>query len=200
MKEGLLRQRRNLMTACVLLWVMKYGGVTFSKISFAGFDVDFNNPNALIATIWIAYSYFLYRYYQYFSEEGVTKLREVFCSALEIKCEPIIKNIVKKMYPTNNDAIRYSYAFLKRDGWVYKGHALGEYEPSTGKSNNEHFEIQINQWMLKRGIFTALISSILRNSVVTDYLLPFALAGWVLYYCGRNNWNGSFLRLWFGPA
>lgn len=184
----------------MLLWVMKYGGVTFSKISFAGFDVDFKNPNALIAAIWIAFSYFLYRYYQYFSEEGVTKLSEVFGSKLEIKCEPIIKELVKKMYPTNNDALRYSYAFIERDGWVYKGHALGEYEPTTGKTNDERFEIKINRWMLKKGIFTALIGTVFRNSVVTDYLLPFALAGWVLYYCGRNNWNGSFLRLWFGFA
>lgn len=48
MGDGLLRQRRNLITTCVLLWLMKYGGVSFSKFSLAGFDVEFKNPEALI--------------------------------------------------------------------------------------------------------------------------------------------------------
>lgn len=198
MGEGILRQRRNLLITCVLLWVMKYGGVTFSKFSLAGFDVAFKNPDALVLSIWIAFAYFLYRYYQYFSDEGVDKLQRVFNAALEKKCEPIIQSLVKSKFPTNNDAIRYSYAFLKRDRWVYKGHALGgEYDPSTGTViGNEHFELAIGRRKLWKGILSGVMDSIFRNSVVTDYLLPFVLAFFILYYCGTNDWSGSFLRLW----
>ena len=86
--------------------------------SFAGFDVEFANPDAVILAIWIAFAYFLYRYYQYFSDEGIENLRKVFARALENKCESIIKNLVKEKFPTNNDAIRYSYSSLRSNGWL----------------------------------------------------------------------------------
>jgi hypothetical protein len=197
MGEGLLRQRRNLITTCVLLWLLKYGGVTFTKFSLGGFDVEFGNPDALILTIWIAFAYFLYRYYQYFSSEGTEKLQRVFEAALERQCEPIIKSLVKEKYPTNNDAILYSYAFLRSGGWQYNGHALGgPYEPGTGSiPGNEHFVLGIRRRELWKGILAAVVDTIFRNSVVTDYLLPFVFALFILYYCGAGDWRGSFLLL-----
>jgi hypothetical protein len=181
----------------VILWLLKYGDVIFSKFSLAGFDVEFKNPEALILAIWIAFAYFLYRYYQYFSGEGTETLKKVFAAALEQKCEPIIRNIVKSHHPTNNDAIRYSYAFLKRNDWLYKGHALGgSYDPATATiPGNEQFELAIGRQQLWKGIVSAIADSIFRNSVVTDYLLPFALACFILYYCGADDWKGSFFRL-----
>lgn len=199
MSEGLLRQRRNLMITSILLWIMKYGGVTFTKFSFVGFDITLKNPNVLILSLWIAFAYFLFRYYQYFSDEGVKKLQSVFSGTIENKCEPIIRNLVKEKFPTNNDAIRYSYAFLKRDSWIYKGHALGsEFDPITGTNiGSGHFELPIKRSQLWKGIVFAMIDTIFRNSVVTDYLLPFAVACFVLYYCGVDDWRGSFL-IFFG--
>lgn len=198
MGEGLQRQRRNLITVGILLWMLKYGGVTFTKFSFAGFDVEFANPDAVILAIWIAFAYFLYRYYQYFSDEGIENLRKAFARALENKCEPIIKNLVKEKFPTNNDAIPYSYSSLRSNGWLYQGHALGgPYDPATGTMiGNEHFALPIERRELWKGVLAAVIDSIFRNSVVTDYLLPFAFAFFILYYCGSNDWDGSFLKLW----
>jgi hypothetical protein len=155
----------------------------------------------LILSIWIAFAYFLYRYYQYFSSEGTAKLQYALTAALEKKCEPIIRNIVKEKYPTNNDALRYSYASLKKNSWLYKGHALGSSDPETGSvSGNERFELSIGRSKLWNGILFAVLDTIFRNSVVTDYLLPFAFALFILYYCGSDDWSGSFLRLWTNQA
>lgn len=195
MEEGLLRQRRNLMIICVLLWLMKSGGVEFSKISFAGFDVAFKNPNALILSIWIAFTYFLFRYYQYFSNEGNCKLKQVFSNSLERKCEPLIRQLVEEKYPQNLEKI-YDYKTLKKNLWIYKGNNIQHpYDPVSTEMKLEPFEIAIGRWKLWKGILSAIMDSIFRNSVVTDYLLPFILADLILYYCGTNNWNGSFLRL-----
>lgn len=198
MGDGLLRQRRNLITTCVLLWMLKYGGISFSKFSIAGFDVEFSNPDALITAIWIGFAYFLYRYYQYFSDEGIKKLQRVFSEAFEQKCNPIIRHLVTSSYPTNNHNIGYSFAALRNCDWLYKGHALGNgYDSDTGSvPGSEHFELKIKLRQLWNGIFSAIVDSIFRNSVVTDYLLPFALACYVLYYCGTGDWKGSFIRLW----
>lgn len=186
MGEGLLRQRRNLIITSVLLWVMKYGGVTFTKFSFVGFDIQFKNPNVLILSIWISFAYFLFRYYQYFSDEGIKKLQNVFIIAFENKCAPIIRNLVKEKFPTNNDAISYSYESLKRNSWVYNGHGL---------NGGVSFELTIGRWQLRKGIMSAIMDSVFRNSVVTDYILPLMIACFVLYYCGADDWRGSFLIL-----
>lgn len=171
--------------------------MTFTKFSFAGFDVKFENPNVLTLSIWMAFAYFLYRYYQYFSDEGIEKLYKTFEAALEKKCEPIIEAIVKSKYPKNNDACRYSYGLLKLSKWKYNGHELDvDYDPSTGTIvRDPYFEIPITKLDLKSGFITAALDTIFRNSVITDYLLPFALAFYVLAYCGSDNWPGSFFRL-----
>lgn len=188
MGEGLLRQRRNLIITSILLLVMKYGGVTFTKFSFVGFDIQFKNPNVLILSIWIAFAYFLYRYYQYFSDEGINKLQSVFIRAFENKCAPIIRNLVTEKFPNNNNnTVSYSYDALKKNSWVYKGYTINGFSTS--------FELPIGQWQLWKGIVSAIIDSIFRNSVVTDYLLPLLIACFVLYYCGVDDWSGSFLRL-----
>jgi hypothetical protein len=194
--EGLLRQRRNLIITCVLLWVMKYGSVTFSKFSLAGFDVEFARPEALYLSIWIAFAYFLYRYYQYFSSEGVQNLQKVFTRALEDKCAPVIRGHVKGKYEGSNDSVGYSYAFLKRDNWIYSGQLIIKNVNGTATAT-ENFQMPVNRWVIRKGIAFALADTVFRNNAVTDYVLPFILAGWVLWYCGSNDWNGSFLRFVF---
>ena len=194
--EGILRQRRNLITACVFLWIMKYGDITFTKMSFAGSDIIFGNPNALVTAIWIFFSYSLYRYYQYFSDEGVTNLSGTFDSALEKYCRPIIEDISNKL--NSRFQPDGAYRTLKRNGWIYVWTRDEPYDPTSQTAPQTRGEVKITRWMLRTGILKAYLDSIFRNSVVTDFLLPFALAGFVIYYCGSDNWNGSFMRLLLG--
>lgn len=83
MNEGLLRQRRNLFTVCVLLWAFKYGQVQFTKMSVAGFDITFNRPEVLYLSLWAAFGYFFYRYYQYFVRHGEHEVTTLFKGKFE---------------------------------------------------------------------------------------------------------------------
>jgi len=192
--EGLLRQRRNLIITCCLLWLMKYGGVTFTKFSLAGFDVTFSNPEALTLSLWIAFVYFLFRYYQYFSSEGVAALTRVLSNAFEVKCSPHIRSLVKSEYPDNHDGVGYSYQHLKAWQWVYRGQKLAQ-DPIGQLVIAGEIELPISKWKLRNGIASALLDTTFRNSVVTDYLLPFVFAVGVIWYCGANDWSGSFFRI-----
>lgn len=174
---------------------MKYGGVSFTKFSLAGFDVSFQKPEALITSLWIAFGYFLYRYYQYFSVEGVSKLKEIFETSLEVKCEPIISRIVMNEYPAHSGSGRCSYNLLKQWKWVYHGQIINT--DQTGNKAVENFKVLIRKRQLVRGIIFAFLDTVFRNSVVTDYLLPFMLSVFVIWYCGSDNWEGSFLKLIF---
>lgn len=193
MGEGLLRQRRNLLIVCLLLWFSKYAGVDISKASIAGFDVQIKNMEALFTTLWIAFSYFLYRYYQYFASEGVKQLVVTATNALNDKCRPYIQGIVKAAHGDAGGGSDLSWSFLRLKNWTYPGYR--ETVDTLGQPIGENFEIPISPWKLKWAIASAILDTFFRNSVVTDYLLPFFVAGWVLWYSGDPNWKGSFLHL-----
>lgn len=197
MNEGLLRQRRNLIIVCIFLWIMKFGGVatTFSKLSFAGLDIEFKNPDALIQTIWIAFAYFFFRYYQYFVTDGIKVLHQVLNEVYEQRCSPVIQQFVKKKIHLNDikksNNPYYKYKNLKINDWMFR------YSPKTNSGDHYTHEFKITRWMLKKQILFAWIDVFFRNKASTDYLLPFFLSFFILYYCGSNDWNGSFLRFFF---
>jgi hypothetical protein len=83
MSDSLLRQRRNLIITCALLWLLKFGGVSFTKLSLAGFDIEFTRPHVITLSLWIAYTYFFYRYYVYFVADGLHKLDGTFVNAID---------------------------------------------------------------------------------------------------------------------
>ena len=204
MNEGLLRQRRNLIAVCVLLWVMKYGGVTFTKFSFVGFDIAFKNPNALTTTIWIAFTYFFYRYYQYITSEEIRKLSQGYKESTNSKCKPKIEEIILKCDPSHVSGGYCSFSHLRSNKWTYEWQssmtkeeceALGEPEPPAYSSKMVSRSVLITPWMLRKQIINAVVDSTLRHSVVTDYLLPFFLAIGVLYYCGSPDWARSFFNV-----
>jgi len=176
---------------------MKYAGVTFNRMSIAGFDVQFDRPDALVLSLWICFSYFLYRYYQYFSGEGVEKLTSVFHASLERKCKWRIVEIVRRRFPDANPENSYSFHTLRQSNWVFRGTIL-----PVGQDGRVAESVPFKQLVHRRElawqILRAFGDSILRNSVVTDYMLPFFIAGFVLWYCGTNDWYGSPMRFIFG--
>lgn len=194
MNEGLLRQRRNLIITCVLLLFMKYGGVHLHKMSFAGFDVEFARPEVIALALWIAFAYFLYRYYQYFTAYGLAMLESEFAKSFDARCTPLVQSRIWAAYPRMPNIHNYHYVMLQRDGWIVK-----DTETVPGPDGKtpvaQPFELPISRWDLRNGVALAVIETTFRSSVVTDYLLPFALAGFVLWYCGSADWSGSFLRL-----
>lgn len=194
MNEGLLRQRRNLFIACVLLWFLRYGGAQLKKFSLAGFELELANPSVLPLSIWIAFAYFFYRYYQYFTDEGLSKLQSKLAKRLNERCQTKMRAIVFARYPKTYDEGSFRYDILKNNKWIFRGQQVLP-DPATGVNKGVPFELPISRWELRRGIVVALLECTFRDSVVSDYLLPFALAGYVLWYCGSSDWSGSFINL-----
>lgn len=193
MSDGLLRQRRNLIIVCILLWMMKSGGVTFSKLSFVGFDIAFKNPDVVIQLIWLAFAYFFFRYYQYFATDGINKIQDTLTRAYDQRCNPIIRQLVNDESQNGIDKCNntlYEYSVLRKNHWIFN------YYPKTG-FKDQSIDIKITRWKLKKGILLAWIDTFFRNTVGTDYLLPFFFAFFILYYCGSYDWDGSFFRFFF---
>jgi hypothetical protein len=181
---------------------MKYGGITFTKISFAGIDIAFKNPDALLTAIWIAFFYFLYRYYLYFVEKGMPKFK-LLTDDLDHKCQKNIDDLTKRhkrAFIKNTDQSEYpviTYSTLKNAKWVY--HFVND-ESRTGSQgylmDNSGCTTIKPRWLLVP-ILSAWLNFFFRRSIITDYVLPFAAAIFIIWYCGSNDWHGSFLRLLF---
>lgn len=197
MGEGLLRQRRNLFVVCAVLWFLRYGGVKVQKLSLAGFEIEMSNPAAVTVALWLAFAYFLYRYYQYFTDEGLRALEDRFTRSLNARCLPLIRDLVVARHPAvyRGGADEFRYDLLKDNKWVYRGQQV--VPGPAGANVSEPVSVPVSRWQLRSGILRAVADTSLRSSVVTDYLLPFLLAAVVLWYCGSAAWAGSFLHLIF---
>lgn len=193
MNEGLLRQRRNLFVVCGLFWLLKFGQVEFSKFSFAGFDVTFNRPEALYLSLWIAFSYFLYRYYQYFVRFGQAEVIQQYQGALNQLCLNWMSKVHKDHpewltntgYPKFVELVRMRFVVRAEERILVDRVPKGQ----------QNFEVKLNRFQLLGQTLSALIESTFRSTVITDYLLPFFLAFFVMFYCGSGDWAGSLISL-----
>lgn len=192
MSDHLLRQRRNLMITCSLLWFMKYGGLKLDKLSLSGVDVSLSHAEALPLAIWMAFFYFLIRYYQYFATEGTRALNAVFELRCEAICNPIISKVIKGAHPSCMNTNQFSYKILKSWDWVYHG----SIESPGGGRNSFTYKIEsVRKRRIQLGLISALTSTAFRSNVVTDFLFPFALSAFIIGYCGADNWDGSIFRI-----
>lgn len=181
MSEGLLRQRRNLIIVCILLWLLKYGEINFTKVSFIGFDLTISNPDALILTLWIAFIYFLWRYFQYFFGDGLSRFISAFKSTQNKNCNKKIRELVVKKYPKLKGLnFEENYSSYEENNW--KNQYVGKNEP--------HVNIEINPRELKKCKCYSYFYFFIINNAFSDYILPFVLALYVfIFYWGSYFWE-----------
>ncbi len=70
MRDGFVRQRRNLMMVSAALLLVESADVKFSELNLLGNKFLIENPGVINIGLWIAFLYWLYRYYVYFHDIG----------------------------------------------------------------------------------------------------------------------------------
>lgn len=202
MSEGIRRQRRSLIITSLILSFMKYGGITFKKISLYGSEITLSNVSAIYVFLWIMWFYFMIRYYQYFKQEGVAKIKSSLHNALTEICRHKIKAIVQSTYPNEKGSDqRFDYNILvseklnwytiKYSGKEHLGH------DSSGQEKTRDFEMNINLWSLWKEIFISYYQVFVNQSVILDYVIPLVVAPSAFIYCNLGDWHGSILNLFF---
>lgn len=189
MNDGLLRQRRNLLLVSALLWLLRYGKVNFTKMSLGGFDVTFDRPEALYIVIWIAFGYFLYRYYQYFVRYGSHEVADAFKSRMDGLALTWMAKIHKAHpdwdtntgYPKMLDLLKAGFVVRSQERIMENGQDKGR----------RPFVVRLSKWAVAGRIVLASLDALFRSTVGTDYLLPFLFALAVLLYCGGSDWRGG---------
>jgi hypothetical protein len=179
MSEGLVRQRRNAISiACVLIF-LKFAQVQIDKFSFLGLDFGkLGNPPALYLAIWIFFLYFVFRYYQYFSQEGVGKLSIAYYEDLMGHVKQIAKSIDK-----NANFHPHQLITMKNEGWGIRVTYRRSEEDQLPEVNNIKYPIK----SYRKHCLVSASNITLNSSVVTDYLLPFLLVVFAVVYCFHGS-------------
>jgi len=202
MSEGLLRQRRNLISVSCILIFLKFAGVEISKLSFLGIDFGgMKNPSALYFGVWIVFFYFLFRYYQYFKQDGESRLISFYKFELSERVYKRTRAISKKdtRYGVWSDnGLSDSFQSLKKNDWRF--YPLYSQDGSAFKAEPVEKKFGLLERIKCR--CSTSIFLILNTSAITDYILPFVLAILTLAYCfyGSNSSLFESISHSFGAA
>lgn len=197
MSEPFRRQRRYVFVASAILLALCLGEVEIRDLTFAGMTFGaFKKPEVFLLGVWIAFGYFTYRYLVYFIEDSLQVLSTIWSREFERAVNPRIESLVKQAYAEPNDACRYSYAFIRRDGFAWIGQALLPMDDAADMKEMKNITLPLPRkdialWELK-GFFRFVFLT----PAATEYFLPFTLAIGTFIYCGFiAAWEGSFRAL-----
>lgn len=176
LSPGLLRQRRNLMASSLALLFFYYSGATIGSASILGVHVAFANPHAVIHFLWLFQVYYLFRYYQYFRQEPDLLIKNSFYGFLNTRTHKKIQELKDEAFPGQE---QYGGDF---DFRMHKPSSRWKRKITVPLAVNAHgtqeygeFEIDIRPFWLDA--LLAAIQVALNRSYITDYWLPFVLAG-----------------------
>lgn len=78
-REGFIRQRRNLIVISLLLLFSQFsGGLLLKELNVFGNKTTLTNPIELETLLWFGFYYLLLRYYQYFHYSGPLGFQDAF--------------------------------------------------------------------------------------------------------------------------
>ena len=201
MSEHLHRQRRGLIVTSVILCFMKYGGITINRISILGIEIQFANIHALYLFIWIIWLYFLIRYYQFFMQEGLMNIKLSYWDKFRELSRTKITKIVKDIYPRSVGGFdSYNWYNLEKINWRIRRYSGIEKIKKDPYANTEQFvfAMDISLFSLWKEILKSYYHVIVNRTVITDYVLPLAVAAFVFIYCNFiGDWTGSIINISF---
>jgi len=195
LKAGLLRQRRNLIIANLVILLLCLADVKIDKFSLLGVVFSFSeNYKLAYQFIWLIWLYFLYRYFVYFLEEAPAELKKYWTREFEIAVNPAIKSIVYGAHEKLNDDCLFSYASLRNRDWVYFGQKyISKLDSSKDQSEEtiENIEMPINRWTILPYEIYAFIRFAFLTPAVTDYIFAFIFSAVVIGITLITSWPGN---------
>jgi len=190
-REGFIRQRRNLILISILLVFAQFsGGLLLEKLNVFGNTATLTNPIKLETLLWIGFCYLLIRYYQYFHYSGPLGFQDTFFNKRKLFYQKLIieKSLQyntwleeqKKTTSGDDSSVKritvkstHSFRQLLWDAGVTVSLHV-EYEDNHYSLPQENFIIQASHLIIPN--FISLNYVILKTPIVTHYFFPFLIA------------------------
>ncbi len=189
--NGFIRQRRNLIIISLCLLFYDSFGLDLKKVSILGNELYVQNHDLLPTVLWIIYTYFLIRYYQYFNDlydRGIaTKYRIQVNQSLinwayaKGKKDYIVENKI-------NNTTKYKFGvpeshFSEIEAWKIeiegKANVLMTTKINSGidtRNANVAFRYVANWVVIIRCKIQSIFHVCFRTHLVSEYYLPFIIA------------------------
>lgn len=207
-RSAFIRQRRNLMGISIAVLFVTYSGLQFTKLNILGNEFVISNPRIINYFLWIAFVYWLVRYFQYmFALSGLRiymtyeqtllqltlpSAREKLNKQISVKMEPLAYEVQLKgeqwaiVPPLFNP-------FFKRELRFFYDIALKVDNPQAKRMGTEEMFIALDQEFPKEfGAWWRAINHVTwRTPFVTEYVVPplvafsVLVAGIIHYFLSR---------------
>lgn len=195
-----LRQRRNLLVASLILAYLSLSGATVADVHLPGLSISPKREGVLFVFLWLIWTYFLIRYWQYFELFRPKIIKSAFELKLAVLVESKVDRFIKSSEIESFNALTHSLmyytgafpAFLHahkhsiptfRVDWEYHRQA------ETGGDQKRRTEFKVSEFHSE--VAEAERYSKARLPYVTDYYFPYLIA---LISCGFGMfipWSGS---------
>ena len=171
MNADLLRQRRNLIAISAVLLIFDFAKIKITKVSVLGTELLVGNVQVLMACAWVIWAYFLLRYYQYWSAEPDSHIRDTFNNRLDKYVRSYTKATgVQDLYGQVYEDYRISRTGFAQWTYILQGYSPTEGSIKDGPTNSLP-AWRLAVWSVKSAAFVCV-----QTPHATDHLLPFALA------------------------
>jgi len=114
LRNGFIRQRRNLILISLVLLFAETSELSISKLNVFGNELLIRNPVIITVALWVGWFYWSWRYYSYFHDLG----EKGFGGRLREKLKPMLRRWVKMRFAADQSwrdeiakAARQSVAF-----------------------------------------------------------------------------------------
>jgi len=167
LRQGFVRQRRNLMTISFVLFFLLYGNIEIPTLNILGNEIVFGEEDKLKNMLLILWGYFYYRYYVYFRDLKDSGYSNVFYAHLQSSVKEKILNYAKDI-PNISQMVNI---YDNNDKYWTGKVRLDKVDSYTEQKETEN--IRIEGWTFFRSKFKAHIATLLHTRYFTEYALPF---------------------------
>lgn len=194
MSQGLARQRRNLLIISILVIVFAEGGVVIEEFSLVGLKLKFKDFKVVYISMWVMFSYFFGRYYQYFKEEPDLGIVNGFWAKLNSRCwEKIKKRSVAVCPACEQLGGKFYFSDTQKSGIFKRKVNVVSERNDYGEDVNTDIEISVVPFVFD--IALSFFHVLVNRKGVSDYFLPFVVAFLALSYSFSELWEGSVLNI-----
>lgn len=162
MSADLLRQRRNLLVASLVLVTINLAGAEIkNKLSVSGAEITFSQPERIIWGIWVLWFYFGVRYLQYLHDEADFGIKETMARRIQAWFNKIPRD------PT--DSMDRSVKWTSTFNWTLS-------KPEWPDGHHVETTIPVALGLRIRLTACAFLYTAIRTPRFTDYVLPLIVA------------------------
>ncbi len=185
-RGGFVRNRRALVATSIVLLLFEAAGIELNQLNLLGNQFALTNPDLVPLALWVAWAYFLLRYYQHFRDLEDAEFRSAWKQRTETTLSRTIRREFPKLFIAANDDVHIDSVTVDaigtehegRDVWRYQidGSATYHAEGRIGRRSIEKLTFELHRGAIF-GIKARSLAWIMLNTRVgTEYALPFVLA------------------------